>query len=142
MTTQNKTGAKVFSFITDEILAGTGDVILPGSEKLSGVMKRYAEGGENRMHCHPTEDHTFYCLDGQATFHIAKDENTVVVNKHDAVFLPRGTFYWFTSTGDRKLIMLRVGSEEGSDRNDAAGNHIPSRRASIAPRVEPKDIGF
>jgi quercetin dioxygenase-like cupin family protein len=116
MTTTNKTQAKVFQFINDEILAGRGDLILPGSDELSGVIKRYVEGGENKMHCHPAEDHTFYVLQGQGTFRLESDENEVVVNQYEGVFLPKGTNYWFTSTGDKTLIILRVGTETGSDR--------------------------
>ena len=142
MATGNKTNAKVFNFLNEEILAGRGDVILPGSEALSGVIKRYAEGGENNMHCHPTEDHVFYTLDGQATFHIGSDDNVAVVNKHEAVFLPKGTYYRFQSSGDVKLVMLRVGSEQGCDRLDAEGNLVLSRRAGIAPRVEPRNLPF
>jgi quercetin dioxygenase-like cupin family protein len=116
MTTSNKTQARVFEFKNQDILAGVGDLVLPGSTQLSGVIKRYLEGGENTMHCHPTEDHTFYILQGQATFRLESDENVVVVTRFDAVHLPRGTNYWFTSSGDEKLVMLRVGTEVGSDR--------------------------
>ena len=85
MATERKTAAKVFTFLNDEILAGTGDIVLPGSERLSGVVKRYSVGGENRMHTHPSEDHTFYILQGQGTFRFEEDENVVVANKHDAM---------------------------------------------------------
>jgi len=115
-TTDKKTAVKVFTFLSDELRAGNGDILLPGSEQLSGVVKRYQVGGENRMHMHPTEDHTFYVLQGQGTFRLESDENEVVVNQYEGVFLPRGTNYWFTSTGDKTLIILRVGTETGSDR--------------------------
>jgi quercetin dioxygenase-like cupin family protein len=116
MTTSNKTQAKVFEFINGDILAGTGDLVLPGSDNLSGVIKRYIQGGENTMHCHPTEDHTFYVLQGEAIFRIESDDNVLEVKKFDAVFLPKGTNYWFHSAGTEKLLMLRVGTEVGSDR--------------------------
>ena len=142
MTTERKIDAKVFHFIDDQLLAGTGDVVLPGSEALSGVLKRYAEGGENRMHCHPTEDHAFYVLDGEATFHLVDEANVVVAGKHDAVFLPKGTYYRFESSGDAKLIMLRVGTEQASDRLDAAGNTVLSRRDARAERAPVKELPF
>jgi quercetin dioxygenase-like cupin family protein len=140
MATTSRTQAKVFSFLNDEIRAGKGDLVLPGSEQLSGVIKRYAEGGENKMHCHPTEDHTFYVLEGVATFHIDQDENEVVAGPHDAVYLPRGTNYWFLSSGDTKLIMIRVGTEQGSDRI-IDGELVLSHRASAA-RVPVKELPF
>lgn len=116
MATERKTAAKVFTFLDDEIKAGNGDIILPGAENLSGVVKRYAVGGENRMHEHPSESHTFYVLQGEGTFHLEKDENAVVVKQFDAIHLPAGTKYWFTSTGKEKLIILRTGTQTGSDR--------------------------
>ena len=142
MATERKTAAKVFTFLDEDILAGLGDILLPGSDELSGVIKRYDAGGENVMHCHPTEDHAFYILDGQATFHIERDENIVLANRYDAVFLPKGSSYWFHSSGDAKLIMLRTGSEQASDR--LIGGHIvPSRRTGPgAERVEPKELPF
>jgi mannose-6-phosphate isomerase-like protein (cupin superfamily) len=127
MTTESKTAAKVFSFLNDEIRAGRGDMVLPGTEGLSGVLKRYPEGGENQMHCHHDQDHTFYVLQGQATFHLEKDENVVVVNEGDAVLLPRMTYYRFQSSGDVKLIMIRVSnSENNHGRLDTEGRPIPS----------------
>lgn len=140
MTTRNKTNANVFSFLNDEIRAGVGDLVLPGSETLSGVIKRYAEGGENKMHCHPTEDHSFYILEGEATFHIDDDANVVVAGRYEAVYLPRGTNYWFNSSGSTKLIMIRVGTERGSDRI-IDGELVHSRRAN-APHAAVKDLPF
>jgi quercetin dioxygenase-like cupin family protein len=142
MATERKTAAKVFTFLNDEILAGTGDISLPGAEGLTGVIKRYETGGENVMHTHPTEDHTFYILEGQATFHIEKEENVVVADKYDGVFFPRGAFYWFHSSGDTKLIILRTGNELGSDRL-IGGRIVPSARTGPnAVRVAAKDLPF
>jgi quercetin dioxygenase-like cupin family protein len=140
MATQSRTNAKVFSFLNDEVRAGNGDLVLPGSEELSGVIKRYAEGGENKMHCHPEEDHTFYVLEGEATFHIDDDANVVLAGRYDAVYLPRGTNYWFTSSGSTKLIMIRVGTQQGSVRI-IDGALVPSRRANAA-RVPVKELPF
>ena len=143
MATERKTAAKVFTFLDEDILAGSGDILLPGSDELSGVIKRYEAGGENVMHCHPTEDHAFYILDGQATFHIERDEN---VPSSPTGTTPcscrRGSSYWFHSSSDTKLIMLRTGSEQGSDRL-IGGQIVPSRRTGPgAERVEPKELPF
>jgi quercetin dioxygenase-like cupin family protein len=139
MTTTNKTQAKVFEYLNDEIRAGRGDLILPGSDELSGVIKRYLEGGENKMHCHPNEDHTFYVLDGQGTFRLEDDANEIVVDKYEAVFLPKGTNYWFTSTGDTTLIILRVGTQQGSDRiidGQLVKSHRTAETGKFAPAKE------
>lgn len=142
MATSSKTTARVFTFLNEEILAGDGDVVLPGSAELSGVVKRYAVGGENRMHSHPTEDHAFYILQGQATFHLEDDGNVVVASRHDGIFLPAGASYWFESTGDEKLVILRSGTQTGSDR--IIGDRlIPSQRTTAnAQHVEAWDLPF
>ena len=140
MTTTNKTAAKVFTYLNDEIGAGTGDCVLPGSDELAGVIKRYAEGGENKMHCHPTEDHTFYVLQGEATFRIDSDDNIVVLGEREGVYLPKGTYYWFLSSGNRKLIMIRVGTEQGSDRI-IDGEIVKSSRAT-ADRAPVRELEF
>ncbi len=127
MTTEKKTAAKVFTFLNEEIRAGRGDLVLPGTEGLSGVLKRYPEGGENQMHCHFDQDHTFYVLQGQATFHLEKDENVVVVGEGEGVLLPRMAYYRFQSSGDEKLIMIRVSnSESNHGRLDTQGRPIES----------------
>ena len=127
MTIEGKTAAKVFTFLNDEILAGHGDLVLPGTESLSGVLKRYPEGGENQMHCHHDQDHTFYVLQGQATFHLEKDENVTVAGEGEAVLLPRMTYYRFLSSGEKKLVMIRVSnSESNHGRLDTEGRPIPS----------------
>jgi mannose-6-phosphate isomerase-like protein (cupin superfamily) len=145
MAIESKTAASVFTFMSDEIAAGTGDVYLPGAEGLSAVVKRYREGGENKMHCHPGEDHTFYILQGQATFHLDQEENVVVVNANEAVHLPRGTYYRFLSSGDEKLLMLRVGNaRDNHGRLDPEGNPIVSRAEVVAGRtyIQGKELPF
>ena len=72
-------------------------------------MKCYAEGGENVLHAHPSEDHIFVILQGQARFH-DKDDNERVLGRNEGIMLPRGTFYYFESGGDEPLVMLRVGA--------------------------------
>ena len=96
---------------------GSGDILLPGSDKLSGVIKRYDAGGENVMHCHPAEDHAFYILDGQATFHIERDEKRCPRQPVRRRVLAEGVVVLVPQLqATRKLIMLRTGSEQGSDR--------------------------
>jgi quercetin dioxygenase-like cupin family protein len=142
MASEKETAVKVFTFLSDEILAGEGDVMLPGSEDLSGVVKRYKSGGENRMHTHPTEDHTFYILQGEGTFHLEKDENVVVAVKHEALFLPAGSHYWFESSGADTLVLLRAGSEWGSDRI-IEGRPMPGNRIrEDAMHVQPRELPF
>ncbi|MSQ23748.1 MAG: cupin domain-containing protein [Chloroflexi bacterium] len=121
MAAETDTKAMVFTFLDDAIMAANGDLNLPGTEGLSGVIKRYDKGpGESRMHRHDNQDHTYYVLHGQVAFHLGVDagrqEKVVVLNRGDAVVMPRDTFYWFESLQDEKLILLRVSSPDGNHR--------------------------
>lgn len=139
--------ARVFTYLNEEMASARDEAghrcaefVLPGTDELSARIKVYKSGGENTMHSHPREDHIFFILDGEATFHIESDENSVKVKKFDAVSLPRGTKYWFTSTGEDNLVMLRAGSgRHASERENAhgiemlAGNHNNWRYVEGSP---------
>ena len=46
---------------------GRTDTPLAASDKMWVVLKTYAADGENGLHAHPNEDHTFVVLQGEAT---------------------------------------------------------------------------
>jgi mannose-6-phosphate isomerase-like protein (cupin superfamily) len=48
---------------------GRTDTPLAASDKMGVVLKTYAADGENGLHAHPNEDHTFVVLQGEATFY-------------------------------------------------------------------------
>jgi mannose-6-phosphate isomerase-like protein (cupin superfamily) len=69
----------------------------------------------------------FVILAGEATFRLGKDEEIKVLRKHDGVMIPSGSFYWFLSSGDENLVLLRVGAKsqgwsDFDDRVDLNGN--------------------
>ena len=95
--------------------AGRSDLPIAATERMTVILKSYAEGGENEIHAHPHEDHVFVVLQGQASFHGPGGE-LKVASTYDGVVLPAGTFYRFVSSGAVPLVMLRVGcAEAGSD---------------------------
>ncbi len=104
--------AQFFNLKSPLLSQGRLDNIVATTPLLSVVLKVYASGGENTMHMHANEDHTFVVLQGQASFRINSDDNIKVVNKNEGVMLPRGVLYWFQSSGADNLVMLRVGASE------------------------------
>jgi mannose-6-phosphate isomerase-like protein (cupin superfamily) len=84
------------------------------SELMTIKMKVYEHGGENRMHRHLGEDHSFVVLDGEATFHLGTDDDTRVLRKFDGILLERGAYYWFENSGDVDLVLFRVGALDRS----------------------------
>jgi mannose-6-phosphate isomerase-like protein (cupin superfamily) len=97
---------------------GRTDTPLAASDRMWVVLKTYAADGENGLHAHPNEDHTFIVLQGEATFYGPNGE-TRTIGKNEGVLLPHGTFYWFKATSDEPLVMARIGAAafDGVDRH-------------------------
>ncbi len=97
---------------------GRTDTPMASSDKMWVVLKTYAADGENGLHAHPNEDHTFVVLQGEATFYGPNDEPRTI-GKNEGVLLPHGTFYWFKAAGDEPLVMVRIGAAafDGVDRH-------------------------
>ena len=120
--------AQVFSLKTPLLSEGRSNLQLAATDLLKLRVKVYAEGGENGLHTHKDEDHSFVVLQGQATFHDEND-NTTVVNKYEGIMLPHGAYYYFQSSGDENLVLLRVGAGRESEGNFRVGtNGVPLTR--------------
>lgn len=107
---ETSTKAETFKLRTPLLAKGRLDTVLADTDLMQVRMKSYAEGGENVLHTHVNEDHFFVILQGQATFH-DEDDNVTVLGRNEGVMLPRGAYYWFQSSGDEPLVMLRVGAK-------------------------------
>ena len=112
MTTTEKPSATVqaYSMKVPLLTSGRTNQVLARTDTVEVRAKVYAEGGENGLHCHTDEDHTFFVLDGQATFS-GPDEQTTVVGRYEGILIPAGAFYRFQSTGDTNLVLLRFGAD-------------------------------
>lgn len=118
MVTEARPKANVFQLRTPLLSEGRSDKTLSRTDGLSLRLKVYAEGGENAMHYHRDEDHAFIVLQGEATFHLETDDNTRVVRRYEGIMLPKGAKYFFTSTGNENLVLLRAGSPGVRERGD------------------------
>jgi len=97
---------------------GRTDTPVAASDKMWVVLKTYAADGENGLHAHPNEDHSFVVLQGEAIFYGPNGEEKTI-GKNEGVLLPHGTFYWFKAKGDEPLVMVRIGAAafDGVDRH-------------------------
>lgn len=95
---------------------GRTNVPLAATKNMWVVLKTYAQDGENELHAHPNEDHTFVILQGQATFRGPNGEERTI-GKHEGIMLPRGTFYWFKAVGEEPLVLLRIGCAASGQRD-------------------------
>lgn len=109
--------ATIFALKSQLLSEGRTNRVLASTDLLTLRIKVYAEGGENGLHAHFDEDHSFIVLDGQATFY-DKRGNATVVDKYEGIMLPKGVYYRFMSTGQTNLVLLRAGAgrKQGSFR--------------------------
>ena len=109
MTPETTPRSEAFTLKTPLLAKGRSNRVLAATDLLTLRVKVYAEGGENALHTHLDEDHAFIVLEGQGTFHDEQDTRTVV-NQYEGIVLPRGSYYYFQSTGSTNLVLLRVGA--------------------------------
>jgi mannose-6-phosphate isomerase-like protein (cupin superfamily) len=117
---------------------GRTDMPVAASDKMWVVLKTYAADGENGLHAHPNEDHTFIVLQGEAIFYGPNNEEKTI-GTNEGVLLPHGTFYWFKAKGDEPLVMVRVGAAafDGVDRH---GRINPDGSEMRGDSVENKQV--
>ena len=106
---ENGNGAKIFRLKTQLLSKGRSDYMLANTDLMTVRIKCYAQGGENALHAHPAEDHSFIVLDGAARFY-GKDGELAVLKRNQGIMLPKGTYYKFESCGETPLVLLRVGA--------------------------------
>jgi mannose-6-phosphate isomerase-like protein (cupin superfamily) len=139
--TQVKPDAKFFTLDSPLLAQGRLDNVVARTDLLKLTVKVYASGGENALHVHTAEDHSFIVLQGEATFHIGTEDTVKVLTKYEGVMLPRGVAYWFVSSAPENLVMLRAGASETwpkdgritPDGKPIAGNSLENKTVEMIP---------
>jgi mannose-6-phosphate isomerase-like protein (cupin superfamily) len=140
--------SEVFDLCSPYLLQGRTTDVRSRTDLMTVTVKVYAEGGENGMHAHMDEDHTFIVLEGEAEFHLDSDENTKRLTRYQGVMIPKGAAYWFQALGDENLVMVRIGASESGFQRHARrtpdGREIPGDSAEnkTVARVEKPGPGF
>jgi len=110
---------------------GRTNTLLARTDNMWATLKVYASGGENGLHMHPHEDHTFVLLQGKARYYDTDGGHTDV-GKHEGIMLPAGAYYWFEAVSEEPLVLLRIGCRVGShdprDRSISAASRCPGIR--------------
>lgn len=99
----------VFSLKGQLLDQGRTDSVLAATDDLTIRLKIYASGGENELHAHPQEDHSFMILQGSARFFGPNGEE-IELGRYEGIMLPRGNLYRFYATSEEPLVMIRVGN--------------------------------
>ncbi|MEA2640340.1 MAG: hypothetical protein QOF51_1734 [Chloroflexota bacterium] len=84
------------------------------TDRVVSEIQVMAKGAHNSLHSHATEDGVWIVLAGAAIFYGEGDIVIAELGTHEGVLLPAGTKYWFESTSDEPLEILRVDYQIGS----------------------------
>jgi mannose-6-phosphate isomerase-like protein (cupin superfamily) len=148
MVAETQQQAQVFNLRTPYLAQGRTTDNRAKTDRLTVTVKVYAEGGENGMHHHTNDDHSFIVIEGQATFHVNSEDNVLVVGPYEGIMLPCGTDYRFESSGEENLVLIRVGAiiNPGGPggRLNPSGKDIPSdsKENGRVERIERPGPGF
>ena len=78
------------------------------SENAISTVQIFEKGVHNNLHFHAIEEGFWMVLGGRATFYGEGDRVIAELGKYEGVLLPAGTKYWFQSTDEEPLEILRV----------------------------------
>src|SRR4030095_9043115 len=106
---EEKPQTKLFSLRTPYMKQGRITQLVAETENLWIHTKINYEGGENEIHTHLDEDHSFIVLEGQMSVFDEKG-NELKVEKHQGVMIPKGAYYRYLNTGSENLVVLRIGA--------------------------------
>jgi mannose-6-phosphate isomerase-like protein (cupin superfamily) len=99
-----------------------------------------AEGGENEIHSHLDEDHSFIVLEGQMSV-FDETGREMKVEKYQGVMIPKGAYYRYLNTGAGNLVVLRIGAGiKGQSQGGEAMRVRPDGRPLLAGSVENKTL--
>jgi mannose-6-phosphate isomerase-like protein (cupin superfamily) len=98
------------------------------------------EGGENEIHCHLDEDHSFIVLEGQMSV-FDENGNEIKVEKHQGVMIPKGAYYRYHNTGKENLVVIRVGAGVKGQKQGGQEMRVrPDGKPLIASSEENKTV--
>lgn len=106
---ETKPVTQKFSLRTPYMKQGRITQLVAETENMWIHTKINYEGGENEIHTHLDEDHTFIVLEGQMSVFDEKG-GEIKVEKYQGVMIPKGAYYRYLNTGAENLVVIRVGA--------------------------------
>ena len=109
LATTEKPHTQKFSLRTPYMKQGRITQMVAETENMWIHTKINYEGGENEIHCHLDEDHSFIVLEGQMSV-FDEQGGEIEVKQYQGVMIPKGAYYRYLNTGDGNLVVIRVGA--------------------------------
>lgn len=100
-----------------------------------------AQGGENAMHTHHHQDHSFVVLQGQACYRFP-DGGVMDLGRNEGIMLPAGAYYCFQNSGAGPLVVMRITSlaKDEGDPEVRLGLHGRQIESTSAENNRPRKI--
>jgi mannose-6-phosphate isomerase-like protein (cupin superfamily) len=124
--------------------AGSESRILAESDGLQMKIRVYAaHEGENAMHAHHNQDHSFVVLQGEARFYGPQGE-AWELGRNEGIMLPEGAYYCFENAGDDPLVVMRIATmmSEKGDPETRLGVHEQQIDSQTADNRRPQKIVY
>jgi mannose-6-phosphate isomerase-like protein (cupin superfamily) len=138
--TNEKPKAYTFSLKTPYMQQGRVTQLVAETANMWIHTKINAEGGENEIHAHRDEDHSFIVLEGEMSV-FDENGNEMKVEKYQGVMIPKGAYYRYLNTGSGNLVVLRIGAGvKGQSQGSEAMRVRPDGRPLLAGSVENKTL--
>ncbi len=135
-----KPQTKLFSLRTPYMKQGRITQLVAETENMWIHTKVNYEGGENEIHTHLDEDHSFIVLEGQMSVFDEKG-NELKVGKYQGVMIPKGAYYRYLNTGPENLVVIRVGAGIKGKKQGGEDMRVrPDGRPLIASSEENKTV--
>src|SRR6476659_1301463 len=137
---QEKPKSQKFSLRTPYMKQGRITQLVAETENMWIHTKINYEGGENEIHTHLDEDHSFIVLEGQMSVFDEKG-NELKVGKYQGVMIPRGAYYRYLNTGPENLVVIRVGAGiKGKPQGGVEMRVRPDGKPLLADSAENKTV--
>ncbi len=100
-----------------------------------------AQGGENAMHTHHNQDHSFVVLQGEACFRFP-DDGKMELGRNEGIMLPAGAYYCFQNSAAEPLVVMRITSlaKDEGDPDVRLGLHGKQIESTSAENNRPRKI--
>ena len=116
--------AQVFKYQRPEFEGVKKSMLMCTSDLMRVHAQVVKTGGENNLHAHTGEDAFWLVLSGAVKFYGEGDKLIAELKKHEGIMIPRGFKYWFESSSDEPLEILRVSARDQSTENKRV-NYTP-----------------
>jgi mannose-6-phosphate isomerase-like protein (cupin superfamily) len=137
---QEKPRAYTFSLKTPYMKQGRVTKLVAETANMWIHTKINAEGGENEIHAHLDEDHSFIVLEGQMSVFDERG-NEMQVKQYQGVMIPKGAYYRYLNTGPGNLVVIRIGAGvKGQPQGGEEMRVRPDGRPLPAGSVENKTL--